>query len=430
MNHPLKEILINRRQNSIKGVVSLCTASPHVIAASMMRFKSTKSPLIIEATANQVNQDGGYTKMKPRDFASLVFDLAKDCDFPKERIILGGDHLGPLVWSKQDESTAMIKAEALIAAYVEAGFTKIHVDTSMKLGSDDPHQPLSIRTIAERGARLIRIAEEAYSVRRQQVKDAIEPVYIIGSEVPIPGGAQEEEGIDVTSPNDFSQTIDTYRAVFVDACLSDVWGRVIGVVVQPGVEFSDAHVHEYDPNTAHPLMAALKNYPAFVFEGHSTDYQTKHHLRTMVDDGIAILKVGPALTYALRQGLFALASMEDEWIHRFDDRSHFKTVLEQIMISNPDHWIKHYHGDSHAIQFACKHSFSDRSRYYMFDETVVDAMRRLMLNMIDIPWTLLSQYMPNQYRKVREGLLINQPQALIYDWVNDVIDDYFYACER
>ena len=51
-----------------------------------------------------------------------------------------------------------------------------------------------------------------------------------------------------------------------------------------------------------------------VFEAHSTDYQTAGALRALVEDRWAILKVGPALTFALREALFALSAIEEELI--------------------------------------------------------------------------------------------------------------------
>ena len=39
---------------------------------------------------------------------------------------------------------------------------------------------------------------------------------------------------------------------------------------------------------AKELAAAIKEIPDLVFEGHSTDYQTKIKLREMVEDGVAI----------------------------------------------------------------------------------------------------------------------------------------------
>ncbi len=429
MKHPLLEILTNRQSGHIKGTISLCTASPLVIEASMQHYKKFKSPLVIEATANQVNQDGGYTNMTPQDYADYIHELARKNEFPLNRLILGGDHLGPLVWSNLDETTAMAKSEILIASFVMAGFTKIHVDTSMKVGSDDKHHILSTEIIAKRGIQLIKVAEAAYQKRLLNYPNALAPVYIIGSEVPIPGGAQEEESLAVTTPSAFTETVDIYRTVMVQEGLSDVWGRVLAVVVQPGVEFGDSTVHEYNRSAALKLTESLKSYHPLCFEGHSTDYQTKHHLKAMVEDGIAILKVGPGLTFALREGLFALSNMEEEMIDHDQSKSHFKQVLENAMLKEPKNWRKHYHGSDIELAFARKFSYSDRSRYYMFDAEVVSSIDLLFKNTEMIPLTLLSQYMPIQYRKVREGKLVNDPRLLVSDWVNELVNDYLYACE-
>lgn len=430
MNHPLLDILTKRQTGPIQGTISLCTASPLVIEASMQHYKKFKSPLVIEATANQVNQDGGYTHMTPQDFADYMYKLALKNDFPLDRLVLGGDHLGPLVWSDLDETQAMAKSEILISSFVLAGFTKIHVDTSMKVGSDDKITVLSTETIARRGIQLIKVAEAAYQQRLLNHPDALAPVYIIGSEVPIPGGAQEEETLEVTSPLAFKETVDIYHKTMTHEGLSDVWSRVLAVVVQPGVEFGDASVHEYDHHAALKLTQSLAAYHPLCFEGHSTDYQTKHHLRRMVEDGIAILKVGPALTFALREGLFALANIEEELQNLGHPSSHFKQVLENAMLKEPKNWRKHYHGSDLDLAFARKYSYSDRSRYYMFDSEVGSAMDQLFKNTETIPLTLLSQYMPIQYRKVREGTLMNHPKLLVSDWVNELMNDYLYACER
>jgi len=94
--HPLKSLLDQRKHSSIHGIVSICTASPKVIEACFEYYKDKQSPLIIEATANQVNQEGGYTGMKPQDYVDFVYNLARKYDFPLNRLFLGVDHLGPL----------------------------------------------------------------------------------------------------------------------------------------------------------------------------------------------------------------------------------------------------------------------------------------------------------------------------------------------
>ncbi len=426
--HPLKDLLNERAIRDVKGIVSICTANPWVLKACFSFYKDIKSPLVIEATANQVNQDGGYTGMIPETFKNFVYDLAKEADFPLERLFLGGDHLGPLTWSFLNEKEALEKSKVLVRDYVLAGFTKIHLDTSMRLADDSKTEMLSTDVIAQRGITLLQVCEDAYQERLKTVPDALQPVYIIGSEVPIPGGAQEEEGIEVTKVEDFKHTVQVYRKHMEDKGLLNVWDRVLAVVVQPGVEFGDASVHEYDRIKANNLVSSLKDVSGLVFEGHSTDYQTRFGLKEMVEDGIAILKVGPALTFALREGLYALAYMEKALMDEAS-QSKFMEILDDVMLDNPNNWKKHYHGSEHELTFKRHYSFSDRSRYYMPDHRIEQAIEVMMKNLNDIPLSLLSQFMPIQYRKVREGLLKKDPELLAQDVVHELLKDYRYAVE-
>lgn len=426
--HQLKDLLNERAIRDVKGIVSICTANPRVLKACFSFYKDIKSPLVIEATANQVNQDGGYTGMIPETFKNFVYDLAKEADFPLERLFLGGDHLGPLTWSFLNEKEALEKSKVLVRDYVLAGFTKIHLDTSMRLADDSKTEMLSTDVIAQRGITLLQVCEDAYQERLKTVPDALQPVYIIGSEVPIPGGAQEEEGIEVTKVEDFKHTVQVYRKHMEDKGLLNVWDRVLAVVVQPGVEFGDASVHEYDRIKANNLVSSLKDVSGLVFEGHSTDYQTRFGLKEMVEDGIAILKVGPALTFALREGLYALAYMEKALMDEAS-QSKFMEILDDVMLDNPNNWKKHYHGSEHELTFKRHYSFSDRSRYYMPDHRIEQAIEVMMKNLNDIPLSLLSQFMPIQYRKVREGLLKKDPELLAQDVVHELLKDYRYAVE-
>lgn len=426
--HPLKTLLDQRHVSDVQGIVSICTASPMVIEACFEYYIDKLSPLVIEATANQVNQEGGYTGMKPQDYVDFVCELAKHNNFPLDRLYLGGDHLGPLTWSKLNAEDAMEKAEVLVRDFVLAGFTKIHLDTSMHLADDG--KILLTETIAQRGIRLMKVCEQAYIERKSKYPDSLQPVYIIGSEVPIPGGAQEiEEGLEVTKVSDFKHTVEVYKDLMDKEGLLSVFDRVLAVVVQPGVEFSDTSVHEYNHDKAKLLIDSISEYPSLVFEGHSTDYQTKFGLRSMVEDNISILKVGPALTFALREGLFALAHLEKAWVES-SKQSNLIELLEEIMLENPNNWIKHYHGNEHECAIKRKYSFSDRSRYYMPDHRIERAINTLYANTKDIPYSLLSQFMPIQYRKVREGILSNTPKSWVKDVVCEVLSDYIYAVEK
>ena len=430
--HPLQKIIAAQKQGIPVGIYSACTANELVIEAVMERALRDQDDVLIEATSNQVNQYGGYTGMKPADFRDFAFAIAAKVHFPKEKIILGGDHLGPLTWKHLTADKALAEARELVKQFVLAGFTKIHIDTSMHLADDDKKRKLETEVIAERGALLCEAAEQAYTELRASRPDAVQPVYVVGSEVPIPGGSEEaEEGIQVTKVSDFEETVRMFQAAFARRNLQSAWEAVIAVVVQPGVEFGDETIHEYNRAAAKDLTQALKKYPNLVFEGHSTDYQTPQAFEQMVADGIAILKVGPALTFALREGLFALNQIENELFQDAPEikRSDFIKVLEAAMVQNPENWQKHYHGSADSIRLARKYSFSDRCRYYLPVPEVKAAIDVLLRNLksVQIPLTLISQYLPVQYTKIRAGLLRNNPESLAKDRVVNCIDEYLYG---
>lgn len=430
--HPLKLLVERQKNGQACGIYSLCSANEYVITAAMERALADKDYVLIEATANQVNQFGGYTGMRPADFHDFVYSLALKAGFPYDKILLGGDHLGPLTWQAEIAETALEKSRELIRQYVLAGFTKIHIDTSMKLADDPPNGPLETAIIAARGAMLAREAELAFTQVRQMNPEALSPVYVVGSEVPIPGGSRDsEEYIHVTEAADFESMVETFKQAFQQYRLENAWENVIAVVVQPGVEFGDERIHAYERPAAGRLSRSLQKYPGLVFEGHSTDYQTARALKEMVEDGIAILKVGPALTFALREGLFALSHMEAE-LFRFSaevEQSRFMEALDSCMAYHPENWLQHYRGRPGEIRYARKFSFSDRCRYYLPAMEVKMALDRLMKNLqlVDIPLTLLSQFMPVQYKKVRDGLLQPDAQSLLKDRIINCIDDYLYA---
>ena len=428
MKHPMQEMMEKRRQGIKCGIPSYCSANELVLETALRRAKLLDQPVLIEATANQVNQYGGYTGMLPKDFYKLVLDMAAEIGVPEQQVILAGDHLGPLTWQNLPEAEAMEKSIELVYQYTRAGFTKIHLDTSMKV-ADDPEGLLSTEVIARRGATLYKAAIKGYEELKAEKPDAIRPVFIVGSEVPIPGGAQEaEDSLAVTSVEAFKDTVATYSRIWAEEGVADGMNDVIAVVVQPGVEFGDDQVFLYDSAAAADLCAALKEFPNVCFEGHSTDYQSPACLKAMVEDGIAILKVGPALTYGLREALFSLSLMENELVPA-EERSNFIDVLENTMLANPGNWQKHYHGDEKQLHLARKYSFSDRARYYMGQPEVLAAMEKLFTNLdtYKIPLNMLHQYMPLTYAKVRDGELPLKAKELAMDGVTNFMLDYEYA---
>lgn len=422
--HELQKLVLQQKRGEKKGICSVCSSSPFVLEAALRQAGETGTALLIEATANQVNQFGGYTGMTPADFRRQMLDRAARQDFPAERLILAGDHLGPVVWQRENKAPAMQRARDLVYEFAKAGYTKIHLDASMPLADD---VLLETEEIARRTVFLCKAAEEGFAEFAAENPGAQPPVYVIGSEVPTPGGSGDEEGLTVTKPRALLEMLEIFHREFLSAGLEEPWSRVVAAVVQPGVEFGNDSVHEYVPAEAADLVRAARDIPNMVLEGHSTDYQPEHCLREMVEDGIAILKVGPALTFAAREGLYALSYMEKAL--GISEPSYFIEVLEAAMLSSPGSWKGHYLASGQKLRQLRQFSYSDRSRYYMAQSQVVAATQRLMENLRNtpIPLPMVSQFMPSQYEHIRAGLLRNDPEELVLDKVRDTLKVYWRA---
>lgn len=429
-NSPLSEVIAAQKRGESRGIASICSANPWVIEAMLQQARATGEPVLIESTCNQVNQFGGYTGWTPDQFMAYLRDLALRQEFPFDHIIVGGDHLGPSPWQDEPAAIAMDKAKILIRDCVRAGYAKIHLDASIKCDDDDPHRPLDTRISAARAAELAQVAEKAFS---EHPPGGSPPYYVIGTEVPLPGGVQEqEEGLSVTSIGDVAGTIESTKEAFFARGLERAWERVIAVVVQPGVEYGDATLFEYDRARAADLARFIEGYDGLIYEAHSTDYQLAEALRQLVEDHFAILKVGPVLTFSFREGVFALAAIEEELLAGRQDvePSRVREVLDKTMLANPIYWQKYYQGDDQAVHLKRKYSFSDRSRYYWPVPEVQFSLSRLIQNLGEqpLPLTLLSQYLPVQYARIRGGEIANDPRAILLDKVRSVLSDYSYAC--
>jgi D-tagatose-1,6-bisphosphate aldolase subunit GatZ/KbaZ len=403
------------------GIWSLCSAHPVVIEAALREAKSGGGSVLIEATSNQVNQFGGYTGMTPADFRAYVAAIAAKVGFATDHISLGGDHLGPNCWQDQGAAPAMELSQQLIAAYVAAGFRKIHLDCSMSC-ADDP-RPLSDQQVSERAASLCAVAERSWTESGGEP-----PVYIIGTEVPVPGGAAEDlETLAVTSPGAAAATLDAHRSAFIAQGLQEAWSRVIGMVVQPGVEFDHHKVIDYVPERAQALKSWIEQQPDIVFEAHSTDYQTPAMLRSLVQDHFAILKVGPAVTFALREVLWAFDDMARE-LHGAKAVGLKQCVLK-VMRANPAHW-RSYYSDHSRTELDLQYSLSDRIRYYWTVPEIRSTCDALLKSFggAPMPLTLLSQFLPNQYTAIRAGRLENNARAILLDGVAQVLRGYIRAC--
>jgi D-tagatose-1,6-bisphosphate aldolase subunit GatZ/KbaZ len=433
-----RDIVSAQKEGTAAGVASVCSAHPSVLDAAFRLAARQQMPVLIESTVNQVNQLGGYTGMTPEGFRNFVESRADAAGFPRDRIILGGDHLGPYPWRSMPAERGMSIAAALVAACVRAGYAKIHLDASMPLG-DDPaaaaNSPAAVaeaaRLAAQREAELAREAEAAFREYASTRPGAAPPVYVIGTEVPAPGGvARGHEVAAVTGADELRQTVALCEEAFRDQGLEVAWERVIACVAQPGVEFDDRSVQRYDREKAADLCRAARAMPAIIIEGHSTDYQSAAALRQLVEDGVAILKVGPALTFAMRECLFGLEGIEREIpCLRSGRLSSLSETLDRAMLENPAYWKDYYRGNESEARLSRKYSFSDRCRYYWTVPEVRKSVAVLMDNLreVEIPLPLLSQHLPLLYRRVAEGSCAALPEPLVQESISLVLESYSAA---
>lgn len=419
----LRTTIHANRAGQTVALPSVCSAQPDVLAASLALAEHLNAPIVIEATSNQVNHLGGYTGMTPRDFATSLRRIAADVGCNMARVTLGGDHLGPQVWRKRNAVDAMAEAKLMMRAYVEAGFTKIHLDCSEPC-ADDP-TPLTDDICAARAAELAAVCEA-------HAPDPMALNYIVGTEVPPPGGAREAEhaGVVPTTATAAKATLDAHRDAFARAGLADVWPRVCALVVQPGVEFSADTVDHLPKGDAGGLPHALDGSDGIAFEAHSTDYQRPDAFVRLADLGFAILKVGPALTFAYRRALYGLQTVLDDLDASPTPR--LPDVMERLMLSDPSNWDGHYFGDDARLKLLRHDGLADRIRYYWAQPDARDAVAELMnaAEAKDLPITVLSRHFSFDVINASHGLLPvagSLPRALIWAEIQAMLRPYFLS---
>lgn len=363
---------------------SVCSAHEDVLAAALLLAEELRRPLLVEATSNQVNQFGGYTGMTPADFVAFVGRIRARLGLSGPAPIFGGDHLGPQAWRDAPAEAAMERARDLVRACVAAGFTKIHLDCSE--GCAGEPATLGDDLAAARAADLAQACEAA-------APDPAALRYVIGTEVPPPGGARaDEHGIAPTPPGRARATLAAHRDAFAARGLEAAFGRVRGLVLQPGLEFAPAHVHPFDATRPDDLSPILDGWDDLCFEAHSTDYQRAEVYPELARRRFAIQKVGPALTFAWREALYALSHART-WL---DGAPHVSEVTERLMMSQPGHWERHYHGTPGQLRLLRHFSYADRIRYYWAHPEAEAAVAALCdaIDAADPPGPLLAQYLP------------------------------------
>ncbi|PVA06756.1 class II D-tagatose-bisphosphate aldolase non-catalytic subunit [Thalassorhabdomicrobium marinisediminis] len=404
MSDVLKTIIRKNRAGAPVAIPSVCSAHPDVLRASLVLAQQRDRHVVIEATSNQVNQDGGYTGMRPTDFIDLTHKIADAAGVDRERIIFGGDHLGPQAWRAMPAEQAMEKARVLVRDYVKAGFGKIHLDCSEGCAGE-PAQ-LGDDQTAERSADLARVCADAGE----------DLLFVVGTEVPPPGGARADEdgAIAPTDAEAARKTLAAHMETF--GALSPMIG---GLVVQPGVEFTPTDVHKLPIDRDPGFLAALSDYPQVCLEAHSTDYQDDAVYPRLAELGFAFQKVGPALTFAYRDAVYALDQVQDS--------PHLRAVMERLMLADPSYWQGHYHG-SDAEKAAQRHDgLADRIRYYWPQPDAQAAIAKLQANVNAMDRNAVLAHFDAEIRdraEVQQGDLF---QRIVDAHVARMLDPYFFG---
>jgi D-tagatose-1,6-bisphosphate aldolase subunit GatZ/KbaZ-like len=159
--------------------------------------------------------------------------------------------------------------------------------------------------------------------------------------------------------------------------------------------YAHEDVIQFDPEKACALSLALRALPGIVFEAHSTDYQTEDGLRQLANGGFSILKVGPWLTYALREALYGLDAIADV-PDGHPPRNRMMRAMEGAMQAAPGNWARNDDGDARDLWLQRHVSYSDRIRYYWPDPAARAAVAGLSARLGNraIPAPVLDQYLP------------------------------------
>ncbi len=141
----------------------------------------------------------------------------------------------------------------------------------------------------------------------------------------------------------------------------------------------------------------------------------------------AILKVGPAATFALREAIYALDLAARE-LPGWTPAMAVRDAMEAAMLRDPAHWQSHYGGDEARRAYLRHFGYSDRLRYYWTDPAVEAATAALFGAMDTLPLPLVGQYFPQHLATVAEGTLAATPEALCAASVQHALAPYADAC--
>lgn len=390
-----------------KSLPSFCTSNEDVINSIINFCKKYKLPILIESTSNQVNQFGGYSKLKPSEFKRKIEKLSKNNLFPKKNIIFGGDHLGPLPWKKLDKKIAMNRAKNLVKLYFNSKFNKLHIDTTIKLKND---KTFNKEIIKNRSKKLLSNLNNKYTKKL---------ILVLGSEVPPAGGGMIKRKYNKNLENEIISEIHLYKKIFKDLKVKNK----LNLVVDPGLSFNDTKVFK-SKNNVLKFLKKISKLMNVEYEAHSTDYQSLLELKKLVKSNFKFLKVGPELTYNFTNAILKMSKIEKKYTKNHSD---IKNIILKTLKQNKKNWMDYYNrADINKVLIG---KF-DRLRYYWNDINIKKAKNKLFQNIDNLDKRILLRDMGIKNNNQVLLSLSNESNStiIINSYIFKVLQKYYKAC--
>ena len=320
-----------------KSLPSFCTSNFNVIKLLIIFAKYNNLPILIETTSNQINQYGGYTYLKPKQFLRKINRIAKNLKY-KNEIMFGADHLGPLPWKDFEENKALKNAKKLFKDVIKAGYKKIHIDTGIKLKGD--------KFLSK-----VKIFNRCKSIFNTVSGNSIKNIFFVfGTEVPIAGG-ENKYNLKNTNINSIKNDVKYYKK----------FKKNFSLVIEPGLGFTNQKIYKLKM-TSYSQKKNISYKNNFTYEAHSSDYQDLSSLKKLVKNNFKFLKVGPELTFNYMKAILKMEKIEKLTFK--SNLSEIKKKISREMEIDKTFWKNYYFGNKKKIEYLKFNSYLDRSRYY------------------------------------------------------------------
>jgi D-tagatose-1,6-bisphosphate aldolase subunit GatZ/KbaZ len=397
-----------------KSLPSFCTANFLVLKTLLIFCKKNKLPALIESTSNQVNQFGGYSNNKPKDFIKKINGLIESLKINKKTIYFGGDHLGPLPWKNYKSSFALKNSIKLIDLYLKANYQKIHIDTSIQCKDD--------KLITDKKI----FARTEYILKNLINKKKLKKIFFVfGTEVPFAGG-NDKKKFKITENNKIIADYQNFSKLLNSEKLSS---KDFALVIEPGMKFKNNSITK-PKFKSFEINKKFSKKNKFYFEAHSTDYQDLETLNKLVKNNFKILKVGPELTYNLVKSFLFMQKIEKIFLRK---KSNFRKIIIKKMFVNNLYWKDFFKkGSKKQLEKNLLNSFYDRTRYYLSNNDVMNSIKILEININKIKQEEIIRLLKKETDKKNitnlKNFKNNNFQHIISAFLDRIFLKYYKAC--